>query len=108
MVIDSSTLAEVVNLVAGILIFGVAIYARMKFRFAVFKLGWDIIATSGAIRVVGSFFRAYYTYIGSYSLTWGRAFLVVGRVVLVIGIYVLAIAAIKLWGEEGGSECDRT
>ncbi len=101
MIIDSATVVELVNLVAGILMLAVAIYARRKFRFAVFKLGWDIIAASGAIRVVGSLFRAYYTYTDSLELIpWGRAFLVVGRVVLVVGIYVLAIAAIKLWGKE--------
>ncbi|MGB2729030.1 MAG: hypothetical protein WBD09_11300 [Halobacteriota archaeon] len=109
MEIDSATVVELVNLVTGILILAVAIYAQRKFRFAIFTLGWDIIAASGAIRVIGSLFRAYYTYIDSYELIpWGRAFLVVGRIVLVIGIYVLAIAGIKLWGEEGESERNRT
>lgn len=109
MEIDSATVVELVNLVTGILILAVAIYAQRKFRFVIFKLGWDIIAASGAIRVIGSLFRAYYTYIDSYELIpWGRAFLVVGRIVLVIGIYVLAIAGIKLWGEEGESERNRT
>ncbi len=106
---DSATVVELVNFVVGILILAVAIYAQKKFRFVIFKLGWDIIAASGAIRVVGSLFRAYYTYIDSYELIpWGRAFLVVGRIVLVIGIYVLAIAGLKLWGEEGESERVRT
>jgi hypothetical protein len=106
---DSATVVELVNLVVGILILAVAIYAQKKFRFVIFKLGWDIIAASGAIRVVGSLFRAYYTYIDSYELIpWGRAFLVLGRIVLVIGIYVLAIAGLKLWGEEGESERVRT
>ncbi|MBA7523005.1 hypothetical protein ES705_15127 [subsurface metagenome] len=110
MTIDSATVVELVNLVTGILILAVAIYAQKRFRFAIFKLGWDIIAASGAIRVVGSLFRAYYTYIDSYELIpWGRrAFLVVGRIVLVIGIYVLAIAGLKVWGEEGESERNRT
>ncbi|MBC8521212.1 MAG: hypothetical protein H8D26_04385 [Methanomicrobia archaeon] len=109
MAIDSATVVELVNLVTGILILAVAIYAQRKFRFVIFKLGWDIIAASGAIRVVGSLFRAYYTYIDSYELIpWGRVFLVIGRIVLVIGIYVLAIAGIKLWGEEGESERNRT
>ena len=109
MTIDSATAVELVDMVAGFLILGVAIYAQRKFRFPVFKLGWDIIAASGAIRVAGSLFRAYYTYIDSYELIpWGRAFLVAGRVVLVIGIYALAIASVSLWGEEGGSERNRT
>ena len=109
MTIDSATVVEMVNLVTGILILAVAIYAQKRFRFAIFKLGWDIIAASGAISVIGSLFRAYYTYTDSLELIpWGRAFLVVGGVVLVIGIYVLAMAGIKLWGEEGESERSRT
>jgi len=101
MTMDSATAVELVDLIAGLLILAVAIYAQRKFRFVIFKLGWDIIAASGAIRVAGSLFRAYYTYIDSYEfIPWGRAFLVIGRVVLVIGIYVLAVAGLKLWGEE--------
>jgi len=58
----------------------VAIYAQRKFRFVIFKLGWEIIAVSGAIRVAGSLFRAYYTYAGLYEelVPWGRVFLAVG------------------------------
>ncbi|MEA2032052.1 MAG: hypothetical protein U9N41_00525 [Euryarchaeota archaeon] len=109
MTIDGATAVELADLVAGILILAVAIYAQRKFRFVIFKSGWDIMAASGAISVAGSLFRAYYTYVDSYELIpWGRAFLVVGRVVLVIGIYVLAVAGIKLWGEEGESERVRT
>lgn len=111
MTIDSATAVELVDMVAGFLILAVAIYAQRKFRFVIFKFGWDIIAVSGAIRVAGSLFRAYYTYIpGLYEelVPWGRAFLVVGRVVLVIGIYVLAVTGLKLWGEEGESERSRT
>lgn len=109
MTIDSATAVELVNLVTGILILAVAIYAQRKFRFFIFKLGWEIIAASGAISVAGSLFRAYYTYIDLYELIpWGRVFLVVGRVVLVIGIYVLVVAGLKLWGEEGESERVRT
>jgi len=101
MTIDSATAVELVDLAAGFLILAVAIYAQRKFRFPVFKLGWDIIAASGAISVAGSLFRAYYTYADLFELIpWGRAFLVVGRVTLVIGIYVLAVAGVKLWGEE--------
>jgi len=109
MTMDSATVVELVNLVTGILILAVAIYAQRKFRFPIFKLGWDIIAASGAIRVAGSLFRAYYTYADLLELIpWGRAFLVIGRVVLVIGIYVLAVAGLKLWGEEGEGEHGRT
>lgn len=109
MAIDSATVVELVNLITGVLILAVAIYAQRQFRFVIFKFGWAIIAVSGAIRVAGSLFRAYYTYADLLELIpWGRAFLVVGRVVLVIGIYVLAIAGLKLWGEEGKSERVRT
>jgi hypothetical protein len=108
--IDSATALELVNLIAGILIAGVAIYACRIFHFAIFKRGWCIVAASGVLMVIGSLFRAYYTYTGLYGelVPWGRAFLVVGRVVLVIGIYVLAVAGIKLWGEERESERSRT
>ena len=54
MTIDSATAVELVDMVAGFLILAVAIYAQRKFRFPIFKLGWDIIAASGAIRVAGS------------------------------------------------------
>lgn len=109
MTIDSATAVELVDMVAAVLILAVAIYAQRKFRFPIFKLGWDIIAASGAISIAGSLFRAYYTYADLFELIpWGRAFLVVGRVVLVIGIYVLAVAGLKLWGEEGESEHSRT
>jgi len=109
--IDSATVVELVNFAAGILILAVAIYAQRKFHFVIFRLGWGIIAASGAIGVAGSLFRAYYTYIpGLYEelVPWGRAFLVVGRVSLVIGIYLLAVAALKIWGEEGENGRVRT
>lgn len=100
MTIDSATAVELVNLVAGIFILAVAIYVQRKSNLAVFKRGLYIIAASGAIRVVGSLFRAYYTYTGLLELiSWGRAFLVVGRVVLVIGLYVFAMAVLKICGE---------
>jgi len=109
MTIDSATIMELVNLVTGILILAVAIYAQKKFRFTIFKLGWAIIAVSGAIGVIVSLFRAYYTYADLLELIpWGRAFLVVCGAILVIGIYVLAVAGLKLWGEEGESERSRT
>ncbi len=60
MTIDSATAVELVDMVALVLILAVAIYAQRKFRFVVFKLGWDIIAASGAIRIAGSLFRAYF------------------------------------------------
>jgi hypothetical protein len=109
MTIDSATAVELVNFAAGVLLLAVAIYAQKKFRFAIFKLGWALIAVSGAIGVIGSLFRAYYTYADLLELIpWGRAFLVVGRAILVIGIYVLAVAGLKLWGEKGESEYRRT
>ncbi len=101
MPIDSATAVELVNLVAGIFILAVAIYVKRKANLAIFNRGLDIIAASGAIRVVGSLFRAYYTYTDSLELIpWGRAFLVVGRVVLVIGLYVFAMAVLKICSEE--------
>ncbi len=101
MTIDSATAVELVNMVAGIFILGMAIYVQRKSNLAIFNRGLDIIAASGAIGVVGSLFRAYYTYIESYELIpWGRAFLVVGRVVLVIGLYVFAMAVLKICSEE--------
>jgi len=102
MTLDSATIVELVNFVAGILISTVAIYAQRKFHFVIFRLGWGIIAASGLIGVVGSLFRAYYTYASLYEelVPWGRAFLVVSRVTLVIGIYLLAAAALKIWGGE--------
>ncbi len=101
MTIDSATAVELVNMVAGIFILGMAIYVQRKSNLAIFNRGLDIIAASGAISVVGSLFRAYYTYIESYELIpWGRAFLVVGRIVLVIGLYVFAMAVLKICSEE--------
>lgn len=101
MTIDSATAVELVNLVAGIFILAVAIYVQRKSNLAIFNRGLYIIAASGAIRVVGSLFRAYYTYTDSLELIpWGRAFLVVGRIVLVIGLYVFAMAVLKICGEE--------
>jgi len=109
MTIDSATVVELIDMVAAVLVLAVAIYAQRKFHFVIFKLGWDIIAASGAISVIGSLFRAYYTYADLLELIpWGRTFLVIGRAVLVIGIYVLAVAGLKLWGEEGESERSRT
>ncbi len=103
MMIDSATVVELVNFVAGILILAVAIYAQRKFRFAIFKLGWDIIAASGAFMAIGSLCRAYCTYAGLYEerVPKDGVFFVISKVTLVIGIYVLAVAAVKLWDEKG-------
>lgn len=91
---------EAINLIAGFTLFLIAIYARQKFSFAIFRLGWNLIALSGLIKVIASSFRIYYTYYEIYELIpFGRVLLVVGRILTVVGVYFLASAAIKLWGE---------
>ncbi|MDY6965925.1 MAG: hypothetical protein SVM80_08160 [Halobacteriota archaeon] len=91
---------EAINLIAGLLLLLIAIYARQKFNFSIFRLGWNFIALSGIVKVIASSFRIYYAYYELYELIpYGRALLVVGRILTVIGVYLLASAAIKLWGE---------
>jgi len=91
---------EVINLVAGLVLFLIAIYARNKFEFRIFRLGWSFIAISGIIKVISSSFRIYYSYYELHEyVPYGRALLVIGRVMTVIGVYLLASAAIDLWGD---------
>jgi hypothetical protein len=101
MTIDAATAVELVNMVAGVFIVGMAIYVQRISNLAIFKRGLDIIAASGAIMVIGSVFRAYYTYTDCYELMpWGRAFLVAYRIMLLLGLYVFAMAVLKICGEE--------
>ena len=96
---DSITL-EAINLIAGFILFLIAIYARQKFSFAIFRLGWNFIALSGLTKVIASSFRIYYTYYEMCELIpYGRALLVIGRILTVVGVYFLAITAINLWGD---------
>lgn len=102
MTLDSATVLELVNLVTGIIIAVMAIYAQNKINFAIFKRGFSIIAVSGIIMAVIAPYRAYYTYMGLYELIpIGRAGLVIARIVLIIGLFVLGKAAISIYGEEG-------
>ncbi len=106
--IEYAILMEEFNLATGIFIMLLAIYARRKFRFVIFKSGWDVVALSGAIATAASVFRIYYTYAGLYDepflfmtfIAWGRALLVTSHLVLMAGIYILALTGIKLWGED--------
>jgi len=105
MTVNGATMVELVNLVMGVFIFAVAIQARRKFRFVVFNAGWNIVAVSAAVMVVGSLCRTYYIYANLPELIpLGWAFLVADKLVLAVGICVLVMAAIKLWDEEGESE----
>ena len=105
MTVNGATMVELVNLVMSVFILAVAIHARRKFRFVVFNAGWNIVAVSAAVMVVGSLFRTYYTYANLPELIpLGWAFLVADKLVLAVGICVLVMAAIKLWDEEGESE----
>ena len=91
---------EVVNLAAGLSLFLIAIYARNKFEFRIFRVGWSFIALSGLVKVFASSFRVYYSYYELYDyIPYGRSLLVLGRVLTVIGVYLLATAAIDLWGD---------
>ncbi len=109
MIDNSAILTEVFNLAAGIFVMVLAIYAGRKFRFVIFKSGWDVVAASGAIAAAASIFRIYYTYAHLYEepllfmtfIAWGRVFLGISNLVLMIGIYVLALTGIKLWGKRG-------
>ena len=101
MTIDSATAIELVNLVAGILIAGVALHACKKFNFAILRRGCFTIAASGALMAVSSGFRAYYTYADLLELIpWGRAFLTAARITLLIGLSVFVLSALKIWGEK--------
>ena len=101
MTIDSATAIELVNLVAGILIAGVALHACKKFNFAILRRGCFTIAASGALMAVSSGFRAYYTHADLFELIpWGRAFLTIARITLLIGISVFVLSALKIWGED--------
>jgi len=96
----NSVSIEAVNLVAGFILFLIAIYARKKFTFSIFKLGWTLIALSGIVKVIASVYRMYYAYYEIYELIPpGRALLVIGRILTVLGVYLLASAAIELWGD---------
>jgi hypothetical protein len=97
----SATIIELFNIVAGIFIIIISLYASEKFNIYLFKSGWFIIAASGAVMVVGSIFRTYYSHTNQY-LEWawlGRTFISVHLLLLLIGIYLLAHTAVKMWGD---------
>ncbi|MEA2074883.1 MAG: hypothetical protein U9O85_04000 [Euryarchaeota archaeon] len=109
MTMDSATVVELVNMILGLLIAGMAIHAQKRINFALFKRGLNMIAVSGGIMAIIAPFRAYYTYTDSYELiVFGRAFLTAAMIILIIGLYVVGKAALELCGEEGKSECNRT
>lgn len=100
MSLDAGTIVEIINLFIAFCIIIIAKYAMDKFKIAVFRKGWYFIALSGAVLVIGSVFRAYYSYTNQFELVaFGRLFISVHLVLMLIGIYLLATTAVKLWGE---------
>ncbi|MCG7848136.1 MAG: hypothetical protein MIO93_03015 [ANME-2 cluster archaeon] len=102
MEINSATIVEMLNMGMGICIVLISYYAAKKFSILVFRRGWFLVSFSGAVMVLGSIFRAYYSFIGLYEeWAWlGRIFVFIHLFVLVIGIYLLAMTAVKMWGDE--------
>lgn len=102
MEINSATIVELLNLGMGVCIIVISFYAAKKFSILLFIRGWFIISLSGVIMVLGSFFRAYYSFTGTYEeWAWlGRIFVLIHLFVLVIGIYLLATTAVTIWGNE--------
>jgi len=98
---DSATIIELFNIVMGICIIIISMYASEKFNIHLFKRGWLIIALSGAVIVLGSIFRSYYSYTNKYlECAWlGRIFIFVHLFLLMVGIYLLALTAVKMWGK---------
>jgi uncharacterized integral membrane protein len=97
----SATIIELFNIVMGICIIIISLYASKKFNIHLFKRGWLIIALSGAVMVLGSIFRSYYSFTNQY-LEWawlGRIFILIHLLFLLIGIYLLALTAVKMWGD---------
>lgn len=108
MTVNDATMMEFAILILGILMMYMAIRAQKKFNFAILKRGFDILAVSGGLMALSSSFT-YWTYMGSYELIpLGRAFLVVALIMLVGGLYLVGSAALKMCGEEGESEGNRT
>lgn len=99
--INSATIIELLNMGMGICIVMISIYASKKFSLHVFKRAWVIISLSGAVMVLGSILRAYYSYTNLYEeWAWlGRIFIFIHLLVLVFGIYLLAMTAVKMWGD---------
>lgn len=102
MEINSATFVELLNMGMGICILLISYYAAKKFSILLFRRGWFIISLSGAVMVLGSIFRAYYSFVDLYDeWAWlGRIFVFIHLFVLVIGIYLLAMTAVKMWGDE--------
>ncbi|MDF1556775.1 MAG: hypothetical protein P1P80_01135 [ANME-2 cluster archaeon] len=99
--VDSSTIIELLNMSMGICIALISLFAYRKFSLHIFRRGWLIVALSGIVMMLGSIFRAYYSYANQY-LEWawlGRIIIFIHLVLLVIGIYVLALTAVKMWGD---------
>ena len=96
-----ATIIELLNMVMGICIILISIYASNKFSLHVFKRGWLIVALSGAVMMLGSIFRAYYSFTDQYmEWAWlGRIFVFFHLLLLVTGIYLLALTAVKMWGD---------
>lgn len=97
----NATIIELLNIGMGICIVMISLYASNKFSLHVFKRGWLIVAASGAVMMMGSMFRASYSYTNQYiEWAWlGRIFILAHLLFLVIGIYLLAHTAVKMWGD---------
>ena len=101
MEINSATLIELLNIGMGIGIVIISIYASKKFSLDIFRQGWFIVGLSGAVMLLGSILRVYYSYANLYmEWAWlGRLFIFIHLFLLVIGIYLLATTAVKMWGD---------